>query len=109
MASISAPLEDRLEGTFNFNTWKERVINILEEHYLYSFVTTVINESTTNVGRTNYKKNQEKEKRIIHDSMKENLMSVIIPLNTTTEYFDTVINIYEKKAPTQKRDFKNNL
>ena len=58
---------------------------------------------------TNFEKNQAKEKRIIYDSMKDNLMSVITPLKTTNECFDTLMNLYEKKAPTQKRDLKNKL
>ena len=36
-------------------------------------------------------------------------MSVITPLNMTKECFNTLTNIYEKKAPTQKKDLKNNL
>ena len=102
MDSISICPEDRLEGTSNFNAWKVRVFNILKEHYLDSFVTSLIEDPTRNVGRKNYKKNQAKEKRIIYESVKENLMSVITPLNTTKECFDTLTNIYEKKAPTQK-------
>ena len=109
MASISIRPEDRLEGTSNFNTWKARVFNILEENDIDSFVTFVIEEPTTNVGRTNYKKNQAKEKWIIYDSVKDNLMLVITPLKTTKECFETLMNIYEKKAPTQKRALKNKL
>ena len=63
---------------------EERVINILEEHDLDSFVATMIEEPTTNARRTNYKKNQEKEKRIIYDSVKDNLMSMITPLKMET-------------------------
>ena len=85
------------------------MFNILEEHDLDSFVTSVIKEPTTNAGRTNYKKNQAKEKHVIYDSMKENLLSMITPLKTTNECFDTLPNIYEKKAPTQKRALKNKL
>ena len=85
------------------------MINILEERDLDSFVTSVIEEPTTNARRTNYKKNQAKEKRIIYDSMKDNLMSVITPLKTTKECFDIITNIYEKKYPTQKRALKNKL
>ena len=36
-------------------------------------------------------------------------MSVITPLKTEKECFNTHINIYEKKAPTQNRDLKNKL
>ena len=102
MASISIRPEDILEGTSNFNTWKVRVINILEEHDLDSFVTSVIEYPTTNAGRTNYKKNQAKEKGIIYESMKDNLMSVITSLKTQNECFDTVTNFYEKNSNTQK-------
>ena len=109
MTSISVRPEDRLEGTSNFNTWKERVLNILKEHDLDYFVTSVVEEPKTNEKRVNYKKNQAKEKRIIYDSVKDNLMSVIAPLKMTKECFDTLTNIYEKKAPTQKRDLKNRL
>ena len=80
MASISIQPEDRLEGTLKFNTLKAMVFNILEEHDLDSFVIIVIEEPTTNVGRTNYKKNQAKAKGIIYDSVKDNLMSVITPI-----------------------------
>ena len=83
MDSISIQPEDRLEGTSNFNTWKARVFNILEEHDLDSFVTSVIEDPTTNAGRTNYKKNQAKAKQIIYESVKDNLMLVITPLKTT--------------------------
>ena len=41
--------EDQLEGTSNFNTWKVIVTNILEDHDIDSFVTTVIKDTTTNV------------------------------------------------------------
>ena len=85
------------------------MINILEEHDLDSFVTSVIKEPSRNSGRTNYKKNQAKEKRIIYESVKDNLMSMITPLKTTKKCFDTLMDIYENKAPTQKRDLKNKL
>ena len=91
--------EDRLEGASNFNIWKVRVLNILEEYDLDSFVTSVVEEPTTNAGRTNFKKNQAKAKRIIFDSVKDNIMLVIAPLKTAKECFDTLTNLYEKKAP----------
>ena len=46
-------------------------------------------------------------KQIIYESVKDNLMSVITPLKMEKECFDTLRNLYEKKAPTQKRDLKN--
>ena len=36
-------------------------------------------------------------------------MPVITPLKTAKECFDTLTNLYEKKAPSQKRVLKNQL
>ena len=109
MTSISIRPKNRLEGTSNFNTWKARVLNLLEENDIDSFMNSVVEEPTTNAARINYNKNQSKAKMIIYDSMKDNLMSVITPLKMTKECFDILTNIHEKKAPTQKRDLKNKL
>ena len=99
-------MEDRLEGTSNFNTWKERVLNTLEEHDLDVYTTIVVEESTTNVGRFNFKKNQAKDDMIIYDLVKGNLMSMITLLKTTKECVDTLMNLYEKKALSQNMDLK---
>ena len=109
MNSISMKAEDRLEGSSNFNVWKVRIINILEEHDLVHFVTSIVEEPTTVAGRTNFKKNQEKAKWIIFDSLMDSIMPVVAPLKTTKECFDTLTNLYEKKAPSQKRVLKNKL
>jgi hypothetical protein len=109
MSSISVRPEDRLEGASNFNVWKARVLNILEEYDLDNFVISTVEEPTTNAGRTTFKKNQAKAKRIIFDSVKDNIMPVIAPLKTAKECFDTLSNLYEKKAPSQKRVLKNKL
>ena len=62
MSSISVRPDDILEGASNFNVWKARVLNILEEHDLENFVFNTIEEPTTNAGRTTFKKNQAREK-----------------------------------------------
>ena len=98
MASIS--VEDRLDGSPNFNNWKAIVIAILEENDIDHYVTSMVKEPSTNVGRTAFKKNQAKERRIIYDSVKENLMPVITPLKTTKECYDTLVKLFETKAPS---------
>ena len=82
--------EDRLEGTSNFNAWKARVLNILEESDLDDLVTRVVEEPTTAQGRATFKKKQAKAKRVIFDSVKDNLMAVLAPLRTTKECFDAL-------------------
>ena len=51
-----------LEGASNFNAWKARVLNILEESDLDDLVTRVVEEPTTAQGRVAFKKKQAKEK-----------------------------------------------
>jgi hypothetical protein len=71
MTSISVNVEDRLEGASNFNIWKVRVLNIVEENDLDSFVASVVEEPNSNAGRASFKKNQTKAKRIIFYSVKD--------------------------------------
>ena len=101
--------EDGLDGAMDFNTWKARVMNILEEFDLDQYVTSVIEEPTTNVGRDAFKRNQANAKRVIFDSVKDHLIPVTTALKTAKECFDTLTNLYGKKAPSQKRSLKNKL
>ena len=107
MASIRD--EDKLDGSSNFNNWKARVMAILEENDIDRYMTNVVEEPSSNAGRTAFKNNQVKVRRIIYDSMKEHIMPVITPLKTTKECFDTLVKLYETKAPSQKRLLKNQL
>ena len=109
MTTPSVKSEDRLEGASNFNAWKARVLNILEESDLDELVTKVVEEPTTSQGRAAFKKKQAKAKRVIFYSVKDNLMVVLAPLRTAKECFDTLANLYEKKAPTQRRALKKQL
>ena len=109
MTSISVRPEDRLDGVSNFSTWKVRIMNILEEHDLDQFVTSEVDTPTTVAGRSSFKRNQAKAKRIIFDSVKDSIMTVLTPLTTTKECFDTLTNLYEKKIPSQKRVLKTKL
>jgi len=94
MASSSVKTEDRLGGASNFNAWKARVFNILEEGDLDELVTRVIEEPTSNTGREAYKKRQTKAKRVIFDSVKDSVMPLIGHLRTDKELFDAIANLY---------------
>jgi hypothetical protein len=100
MASSLVKEKDRLEGASDFNAWKARVFNILEEGDLDELVTRLIEEPTSNTGRATYKKRQAKAKRVIFDSVKDNIMPLIAHLRITKECFDALADLYEKKAPT---------
>ena len=101
--------KDRLDGALNFNSWKARVINLLEENDLDGYVTRVVEEPSDDNGKACYKKNQEKAKRIIFDSVKDHLIPIISPSKSTKECYDGLVNLFETKIPSQKRDLKSKL
>jgi hypothetical protein len=94
MVSSSVKVEDRLEEASNFNAWKCRIPNILEESDLEELVTRVIEEPISNTARTTYKKKQAKAKRVIFDSVKDNMMFIIGHLRTAKDCFDSLASIY---------------
>jgi hypothetical protein len=61
-SSISVRVEDRLEGATNFNVWKLWITNILYEHDLEQYVTTVVELPKNNAGRAAFRKIQAKAK-----------------------------------------------
>ena len=102
-------LEEKLQGSTNYNSWKARLRTILEEKDLDDVVFNVIEEPTSNASRLAYKKKQAKARRIFYDSMKETVMPNITALKTAKECFYTLANLYEKKASSQKRVLKKRL
>ena len=109
MASLSIKLENMLQGSSNFTSWKTRVVNAFVEFDLEDIVTREVEEPTSNVGRTTFRKKQAKAKRIIYDSIKDSMMHVLQSLATAKECMDALPNLYETKAPTQKRSLKKQL
>ena len=101
--------EEKLQGLANYKSWKARLTTILEENDLDEIVFNVSEEPTSNADRLAYKKKQAKARRIIYDLVKETVMLNITTLKTPKEFFDTLANLYEKKAPRQKRVLKKRL
>jgi hypothetical protein len=73
------------------------------------YVTTVVEEPTTNAKRTAFRKSQVKAKRIIFDSVKDSIMAAMTSLMTAKDCMDTLVNLYEKRTPSQKRTLKHKL
>ena len=101
--------KEKLYGSASYNSWKAKLTAILEENDLDDIVFNVIEEPTSNVGRLAYKRKQGKARRIIYDSVKETVMPNISALKTAKKCFDVLANLYEKKAPSQKRVLKKRL
>jgi hypothetical protein len=108
-SSILVRAEDRLEVGANFNVWKIWVTNILQEHDLEQYVTIVVEEPTNNVGREAFRKIQAKAKKIIFELVKDNIMPTMTSLMNSKDCMDTLVNLCEKHAPSQKRTLKHKI
>ena len=82
MATNIFRLDERLEGSTNYNSWKARLMATLEENDLDDLVLNAIEESTSNARRISFKNKKAKEIRIICDLVKETLTPTITPLKT---------------------------
>ena len=58
-------LDEKLEGTKNFRGWKYRVMLILEEHDLESYINDEAKETEGDEAKSKHKKDMIKSKRII--------------------------------------------
>ena len=80
MATNGFKPEEKLYGSTNFNSWKAKLTTILDENDLDDIVLNVTEEPTANAGRLAYKRKQGKARRVIYDSIKEELMPSITNL-----------------------------
>ena len=75
----SEKVEDRLDGASNFNSWKSRVLIILEENDLLQFENKKIpepkEEEEEEEEKTKWKKSDAKARRIMIYSVKDHLIS----------------------------------
>ena len=74
---FSMNVEDRLDGTSNFSSWKSMVLLILEEKDLLKFMNEDVPEPEEEVEKAQWKKNDARERRILVDSVKDHLVPQI--------------------------------
>jgi hypothetical protein len=109
MATHSVKPEHMLQGSFNFTAWKARILNTFVEFDLDDLVTRNLEEPIVVTTRVAYKKKQAKSKRLIFESIKDNMMSLVQSLSTTKECLDTLSKPYDVDAPSLKRSLKKSF
>ena len=70
-------VEDRLEGAIKFNSWKTRLLYIMEENEIEHHLTNDSIESEVEAEKAKYKKDGRKAKRILMDSVKDHIIPYI--------------------------------
>ena len=72
-------------------------------------VTRNLEEPTIVTSRVAYRKKQAKAKRLIFESIKDNMMPLVQSLPTAKECLDTLSKLYDVDAPLLKRSLKREL
>ena len=68
-------------------------MNTFVEFDLEDLVTRDLEEPTSSVGKTAFRKKQAKAKRIIYESIKDSMMPLLRPLSTIEECLDELSNL----------------
>jgi len=85
------------------------VLLILEENDLLDYVTNVLPEPEEEEAKARFKKNQVRAKRILTESIKDNLIPYISDLKSPKEMFDALARLYESKNTSIKLTLRNQL
>jgi hypothetical protein len=107
--SASTKLVDKLEGVEKFCAWKYRIALILEENDLAKFINENVPEPEEDAANAKYKKDMDRAKRIIPDSIKYHLIPQVSSKNTPKEMFDALTRMYEGKNINRKMNLRTQL
>jgi hypothetical protein len=88
-------IDEKLEGANNFRSWRYRVSLLLEEHDLKKFTKEEVSKPKGDEAKAKHKKDMVKAKRIIVDSIKDQLIHHIFALSTPKEMMDALTRLFE--------------
>jgi hypothetical protein len=88
-------VEDRLDGSSNFISWKSRLQITLEEDDLLSLIEKTLLETTTDEEKADWKADDVKARKIIIYSIRDHLLPRIATLKTTYEMYDALKKMFE--------------
>jgi hypothetical protein len=88
-------VEDRLDGSRNFSSWKSRLQITLEEDDLLSVIQKTLPETTTDEEKEIRKEEDIKARKIIIYSVRDHLLPRISNLKTTYEMYEALKNMFE--------------
>ena len=91
-------LDENLEGVENFKSWKYRIMLILQENDLDKFVKEEVKEPEEDEAKSKHKKDMIITKRIIADSIKDNLIPQVSSRETPKEMFDALSGYLKKET-----------
>ena len=105
----STNLDEKLDGAENFRAWKYHIMLILEENDIEGFIKEEVVEPEEAEAKSKYKKYMIKAKRIIAESIKDNLIPQVSSRETPKEMFDSLSALFEGRNINRKMNLRNHL
>ena len=102
-------VEDRLDGTSNFSSWKSRVLLILEENDLLKFVKKNVQEPEVETEKAQWKKNDARVRRILVDLVKDHLVPQIFENMTARKMFRALRKLFQDNNFNHALSLRNQL
>ena len=102
-------LEDKLGGVYNFQESKYIISLILEENDLNQYITREVPKLEGDEAKATHNISMTKDKRIIVDSIKDNLIPHVSSFNTPNKVYDCITKMFEGKNINQKMTLRNHL
>ena len=101
-------LDEKLEGAEKFKAWKYKIMLILQENDLDKFVKEEVKEPEEAEAKSKHRKDMIIAKRIITDSIKDNLIQVS-SMETPKEMFDALSSLFEGRNINRKMTLRNQI
>jgi hypothetical protein len=102
-------VEDRLDGSSNFSSWKSRLQITLEEDDLLSVIQKALPKTATHEEKEEWKKDDVKARKIIIYLVKDHLLPCIANLKTACEMYEALKNMFESNNTLRALTLKGQL
>ena len=102
-------MNENIDGAENFRSWKYRIMLILEENDLEDIIKEEVAELEGDEAKAKYKKDMIKAKRIITDSIKDNLIAQVSSRRTPKEMFDSLSSFFEGRNINRKMTLRQSI
>ena len=102
-------VEDRLDGTTNFSSWKSSVLLILEENDLLKFVNENVPEPEEEAEKAQWRKNDVRSRRILVHSIKDHLVPQISQKKTPKKMFRALRKLFKDSNMNRAIALRNQL
>jgi hypothetical protein len=102
-------VEDRLDGSSDFISWKSRIQITLEEDDIFSVIQNTLSETAIDEEKEIRREEYVKARKIIIYSVRDHLLPRISNLKTTYEMYESLKDMFESENTLRALTLKGQL